>query len=161
MNMENENIEKNLNQYCTFFVDGHLFGINVTSVQEISREQKISTVPLSHSSIKGLINLRGQIITALDFRQCFKIEADDSIKNPMNVVLHSDAGLVSLIVDKVGDVIEIDESMKEETPANLSQDIKRIIEYVCWHNGRYLLIVSPNKIISIFDGKYNNTKRMV
>ena len=53
-------------QYCTFFVDGLFFGVGVSSVQEVIRYQEMTRVPLAPTEVEGLINLRGQIVTAID-----------------------------------------------------------------------------------------------
>ncbi len=59
-------MSKSEKQFCTFYVGNYLMGINSNKVQEILRRQMITPVPLSHSCIQGLINLRGQIIPALN-----------------------------------------------------------------------------------------------
>ena len=56
-------------QYCTFYLDGHYFGIDVRKVQEVIRYQEMTRVPLAHPVVRGLINLRGQIVTAIDLRR--------------------------------------------------------------------------------------------
>ena len=56
-------------QVCTFFLDGLFFGVEVLQVQEVIRYQEMTEVPLAPSVISGLINLRGQIVTAIDLRK--------------------------------------------------------------------------------------------
>jgi purine-binding chemotaxis protein CheW len=53
-------------QLCTFLIDGMLFGVDVMNVQEVIRYQEMTVVPLASSMVRGLINLRGQIVTAID-----------------------------------------------------------------------------------------------
>ena len=57
-------MEAQTQQLCTFFVDGRFFGVDVTRVQEVIRHQEMTRVPLAPHAIRGLINLRGQIVTA-------------------------------------------------------------------------------------------------
>ena len=61
-------------QYCTFFVDGHFFGLDVLKVQEIIRYQEMTAVPLAPPVVRGLINLRGQIVTAIDLRRRLELQ---------------------------------------------------------------------------------------
>ena len=56
-------------QLCTFFVGDFHFGIDVLQVQEVLRFHEMTAVPLAPPIIRGLINLRGQIVTAMDLRE--------------------------------------------------------------------------------------------
>ncbi|MBS2020709.1 MAG: chemotaxis protein CheW, partial [Deltaproteobacteria bacterium] len=91
-------------QLCTFLIDGMLFGVDVTNVQEVIRYQEMTRVPLASSTVRGLINLRGQIVTAIDMRARLGLppRADQAL--PMNVVASTGDGVVSLLVDEIGDV---------------------------------------------------------
>jgi len=65
-------------QYSTFFVEGLFFGIEVLQVQEVLRYQEMTRVPLSPDVIEGLINLRGQIVTAIDMRRRLRVPARET-----------------------------------------------------------------------------------
>src|SRR6056297_1668529 len=93
-------------QLCTFTLENYLFGVDARSVQEVIRYQSMTRVPLAHESVAGLINLRGQIVTAIDLRKRLRMAERESGKLPMNVVVRADEGAVSLLVDQIGDVIE-------------------------------------------------------
>src|SRR3954469_18205027 len=95
-------------QYCTFFLDGLYFGIEVLKMQEIIRYQEMTRVPLAPPVVRGLINLRGQIVTAIDMRRRLDLPALPDGRLPMNVVIRTDDGPVSLLVDEIGDVLEVD-----------------------------------------------------
>ena len=85
-------------QFCTFFLDGQYFGIDVLKVQEIIRFQEMTRVPLAPPTIQGLINLRGQIVTAIDMRRRLALRPRPEGQVPMNVVIRSEEGAVSLLV---------------------------------------------------------------
>ena len=87
-------------QFCTFFLDGHMFGVEVEQVQEVFRYQEMTKVPLAPQVVRGLINLRGQIITAIDLRQRLGMEPLPEDKFPMNVVVRTKDGVVSLWLTK-------------------------------------------------------------
>ena len=90
-------------QYCTFLVDGHYFGLDVRKVQEIIRYQEMTSVPLASPVVRGLINLRGQIVTAIDLRRRLDLTERPEGTLPMNVVVRTEEGVVSLLVDEIGD----------------------------------------------------------
>ena len=93
-------------QVCTFSLDHLFLGIEVLQVQEVIRAQALTRVPLAHRAVRGLINLRGQIVTAIDLRERLGLPAQPDGRESMNVVLRTDEGAVSLLVDEIGDVLE-------------------------------------------------------
>ncbi|HEY9073267.1 MAG TPA: chemotaxis protein CheW, partial [Desulfobaccales bacterium] len=90
-------------QFSTFVVDHLLFGVEVEKVQEVIRYQEMTRVPLAPPVVKGLINLRGQIVTAIDLRRRLGLRERATADLPMNVVIRHDDGAVSLLVDEIGD----------------------------------------------------------
>src|SRR3954454_16474957 len=107
-------------QYCTFTVDGHYFGVDVLRVQEVIRAQPMTRVPLAPPVVRGLINLRGQIVTAIDLRRRLGMPDRAADRPPVNVVVRTDDGAVSLLVDEIGDVIAPPEAAFERPPATLT-----------------------------------------
>jgi purine-binding chemotaxis protein CheW len=103
-------------QYCTFFIDGRFFGLDVLKVQEIIRYQVMTRVPLARPVVRGLINLRGQIVTAIDLRRRLELGDRPDDQLPVNVVVHTEDGPVSLLVDEIGDVLEVPERDFEPPP---------------------------------------------
>jgi purine-binding chemotaxis protein CheW len=78
-------------QLATFYLDRLLFGIEVEKVQEVLRYQEMTRVPLASRAVEGLINLRGQIVTAIDLRQRLELGVREPGALPMNVVVVDDA----------------------------------------------------------------------
>ena len=103
-------------QFTTFTLDGHLFGVEVETVQEVIRYQEMTRIPLASAAVGGLINLRGQVITALDLRRRLGMPDRSADELPMNVVVRTEDGVVSLLVDQIGDVIETDIGHFETPP---------------------------------------------
>jgi len=101
---------------CTFIVEGSLFGVDVHFVQEVLRDQELTPVPTAPKTVRGLLNLRGQIVTAIDVRRRLGL-ADAVSKDCVHVVLRTSRGdTVSLVVDDVGDVIDVDVTQIEPVP---------------------------------------------
>jgi purine-binding chemotaxis protein CheW len=114
-------------QFCTFYLDKLLFGIPLTDVQEVMRHHDITRVPLSPAVVNGLINLRGQIVIAMDLRRQLDFPAFPEGTDPMNVVVRNDDGAVSLLVDEIGDVVEVNEDSFESPPETLQGKIRSTI----------------------------------
>jgi purine-binding chemotaxis protein CheW len=114
-------------QLCTFKLGDQSYAVDALTVQELIRHQPMTRVPKANSCIRGLINLRGQIVTAIDLRNRLGLGPFDPGCKPMNVVIRGDDGAVSLMVDQIGDVIEVDESNFEEPPDMLSPSERELI----------------------------------
>jgi purine-binding chemotaxis protein CheW len=138
-------------QFCTFFVDGFFYGIEVEKVQEVLRYQAITPVPLAPSAVKGLINLRGQIVTAIDLRR--RLGRDDRPEGqpPINLVLRTDHGAVSLLVDEVGDVVEAEHNAFERPPDTLQGEFRKLIRGAYKRNDRLLLILEAENALTFPD----------
>ena len=132
-------------QFCTFFLNGLFFGVEVTHVQEVLRHQPMTRVPLAPATVQGLINLRGQIITAIDLRQRLELPARTGERMPMNVVVRTADGAVSLLVDEIGDVVEIQEDVFERIPETMRGVARDLIRGVYKLKDRLLLVLDTEK----------------
>lgn len=139
-------------QFCTFSLNNFFFGIEVLKVQEIIRFQEMTRVPLAPDTICGLINLRGQIVTAIDLRRRLEFPPREDDQLPTNVVIQSEDGAVSLLVDEIGDVLEVDEDVFESTPENLQGIAADLITGVYKLPNRLLLHLNLNRAIAIEAG---------
>jgi purine-binding chemotaxis protein CheW len=138
-------------QYCTFYVNKLYFGVDVKLVQEVIRFQQMTTVPLSQEVISGLINLRGQIVTALDLRRRLDLPPDDDRDELMNVVIRDGDSVVSLLVDEVGDVVEVEDEIFEKPPDTLSGAARELILGAYKLDKRLLLVLDVSQVIQILD----------
>ena len=136
-------------QFCTFYLEGHYFGIEVEKVQEVRLYQEMTRVPLAPPVLRGLINLRGQIISAIDLRCRLGLRERDSDALPMNVVVRTEDGVVSLLVDEIGDVIEVKEDSFEPPPENLEGVARDLIRGVHKLNGSLMLILDTAKTTNV------------
>ena len=93
------------NQYVSFWVDGQLLGVPVNAVQEVLNPQSIAATPKARPEIAGLLNLRGQIVTAVNLRKRMGLPDLEDKQASMNVVVRHDEESYSLLVDEVGEVI--------------------------------------------------------
>ena len=139
----------NSKQFCTFFLNGLFFGVEVLKVQEVIRYQEMTRVPLAPGMIRGLINLRGQIVTAIDLRHRLELPLRAAGQLPMNVVVRSEDGAVSLLVDEIGDVVEIQDDTYESPPETLKGVARDLIQGVYKLKDRLLLILDTEKTVNV------------
>jgi purine-binding chemotaxis protein CheW len=136
-------------QFCTFFIEGHFFGVPVRQVQEVIRYQEMTRVPLVPQVVRGLINLRGQIVTAIDLRRRLGMGERPVDQLPMNVVVRTDDGALSLLVDEIGDVIEVEEKTFEAPPETLKGVKREMIHGVHKLPGRLLLVLDTERAVNV------------
>lgn len=140
-------------QYCTFRLAQYHCGIDVLAVHEILRHQPMTRVPLAPPVVKGLINLRGQIITALDMRTRLSFPPREDGKTPINIVVGAghgaDEAAAALLVDEIGDVIDIDPADCEPPPDTIQGAMRDLIRAVCKLEKGLLLILDVDKATRI------------
>jgi purine-binding chemotaxis protein CheW len=139
-------------QFSTFFVADLFFGIDVHSVQEVLRYQQMSHVPKAPEVIEGLINLRGQIVTAIDMRRRLKLPPRAGDQTPTNMVVRTEDGAVSLLVDEIGDVLDVDAGSYERPPENLDPDARDLIRGVYKLKDRLLLVLDTERTVDLTVG---------
>lgn len=134
-------------QYCTFRLDGHLFGIPVETVQEVLRHQSMTVVPLAPKEVSGLLNLRGQIVVTVDLRVRLGLSERDADTPNVNVVVRTHDGTVSLLVDQIGDVLEPPETSFEPVPDTVPACLREVVDAVCKLDGELLLVLDTERAV--------------
>jgi purine-binding chemotaxis protein CheW len=137
------------NQVCTFYLDTQMYGVAVESVQEVIRYQQMTDVPLAPSSVVGLINLRGQIVTAIDLRKRLGIQDRPTEQLPMNVVVRGEDGAISFLVDQIGDVQQIDQANMEPLPDTLEGVSRTLLSGAYKMKDRLLLILDTERAMNV------------
>ena len=136
-------------QYCTFYLNGLFLGVNVRLVQEVIRYQHLTPVPLASREIQGLINLRGQIVTAVDLRRRLALPDRAPGEHPMNVVVRNEDSIHSLLVDRVGDVVTVDETTFEKPPDTLDASLRSLIVGAHKLQDRLLLVLDVRQSLQL------------
>lgn len=135
-------------QLCSFYLDDLFFGVEVEKVQEVIRHQHTTRVPLAPEVIGGLINLRGQIVTAVNLRRRLDLARRKDQQSSMNVVVRTDEGAVSLLVDEIGDVVEVNESEFEAPPDTLQGTARELIRGAYKLKNKLLLLLDTEKAVA-------------
>lgn len=138
---------------CTFTLGDVLYGLEVQRVQEVIRAQEATRVPLARANIRGLINLRGQIVMAVDLRRCLGLGPAPGGRAPMNLVLRTDDGPVSFQIDRAEDVIGVDESSFEPPPANLVGPRRDLIRGTYPHAGQLIHVLDADAVLVMVEDR--------
>jgi len=133
-------------QFCTFYLDHLLFGVDLLKVQEVIRSMELTEIPLAPRVVSGLMNLRGQIITAIDLRRRLELPDRPEGSLPMNVVIRRSDGAISLLVDDIGDVVEAGEESFERPPETLQGKVREVILGVHKLDGHLLHVLDTDKV---------------
>jgi chemotaxis signal transduction protein len=136
-------------QFCTFYLGPRLFGVEVLKIQEVLRYQEITEVPLAPPVIRGLLNLRGSIVATLDLRRRFGMPALEESILPTNVVSQTSTGLISLLVDRIGEVVEVDQESFEVSPDTLGGESRELIEGVYKLPSGLLLVLNVERALDL------------
>jgi len=139
-------------QFATFRLGGLFLGVEVEKVQEVIRFQEMTGVPLAPQAVRGLINLRGQIVTAIDLRRQLGLPDRAEGQQPMNVVIRTDDGAVSLLVDEIGDVIDVSSEGFESPPETMMAAARELILGVYKLQGELLLVLDVDRAIELMPG---------
>lgn len=111
----------------TFTLDGRLYGVDVDAVQEVLRGQTRTRIPLAPGTLAGLINLRGQVLSAIDLRVQLELPVRDAETEPMLVVIRVAGEPVALLVDTIGSVVDVDTDQFEPPPDTLSGSSRELL----------------------------------
>lgn len=144
MNLESELDKK----YCGFSLNGGHYAIPVKYVQEVIKPQTVTPVPLSEAHVKGLINLRGQIVTSVSLRKLFGFEANPEEAH-MNIIVRSEDSLVSFCVDEIKDVFDIDNTKIENAPATLGGGLKQFVNKVYKMDQELAILLDVEKLLEV------------
>lgn len=136
-------------QCATFYVEKLFLGIEVKNVQEVLRSQETTRVPRAPAVVQGLINLRGQIVTAIDMRRRMGLPVRPESELPMNMVIRTEDGPLSLLVDEIGEVIELRSEQFEHPPANLNPEQLSTLRGVYKLESELMLLLDPERLASI------------
>jgi purine-binding chemotaxis protein CheW len=138
-------------QLVVFKVDEELYGLEITKIQEIIRLPDITRLPKASSFIKGVINLRGNIVPVIDLREKFGLNPKIYNKLTRAIVVDVNDKRLALIVDEVANVLRMDESQILEAPMLVSGIAKEYIEGVAKHDDNLVILLKIDKILTSDD----------
>ena len=137
------------NSFCTFRVGSMFLGVEVHRVQEVIRPQRMTRIPGAQENVRGLMNLRGQIVTALDMRRLMGLNIDKGNEPLMNLVVRTPDGPISLLVDEIDDVLVVDREQFESPPETLRGAVRDLICGSYKLPGQLLLVLNLDHAIGL------------
>lgn len=137
-----------ITQYCGFKVGGEEYAIPVMEVQEVIKPQMVTPIPLAQEQVRGLINLRGQIVTCLSLRKLFGQE-DNLNQEYMNIIVRGKDGFFSLVVDEVTDIIDIENTHIENPPDTINQNLKQYVDKIYKRDQGLVILLNIEEIVNI------------
>jgi purine-binding chemotaxis protein CheW len=146
--MSNNHLALNEGQdYTTFHIGELFFGIPAIDVVELSRNLEVTSVPKGPAYVSGLMNLRGQLVPAVDMHIRLGINDGESDARGVSIILSSNGAQVALIVDSVGEILSLNSNFFEPPPNKLTALAKEVVLGVYKLPDRLLLILDPVKIV--------------
>lgn len=136
-------------QLCTFYLGDLYLGVEVTDVLEVLLSTELTAVPLAPACVSGLMNLRGQIVSALDLRKRLGLPDAPETQRCVNIVLNRDDGAVSMLVDDVGDVIKVPRSSFEATPPTVRENVRDVLHGVYKTDDALLLVIDSDSVCDL------------
>ena len=146
-------------QFCTFYLDNLLFGVDLQEVQEVIRNLEMTQVPLAPAVVRGLINLRGQIVPAIDLRRLLNLPPREGEHVRFSIVARTQQGPVSLQVDEIGDVVDLGTAGFEAPPGNVAPAVRKLVRGVYRLQNRLLLVLDTSRATEIVPGSSASGKR--
>lgn len=153
--MSTEATVSNMKEYVTAMIGGQLFGLPILRVQDVFMPERLTRVPLAPPEIAGVLNLRGRIVTLIDMRGRLGLEVRGDEGPPMAIGVESRGESYGLLIDSVGEVLKLDDSVREPNPINLDPRLARVSVGIHRLDGQLLMVVDVDRVLDI------GTKRIV
>ncbi|MCB1508855.1 MAG: chemotaxis protein CheW [Hyphomicrobiaceae bacterium] len=142
-------------QYVTVMIAGQLFGLPIDRVHDVFMPESITPVPLSPHEIAGVLNLRGRIVTAIDMRR--RLSLPDRVADAgqrMAVGIEYKGESYGLLIDEVGEVLDLKDADREANPANLDKRWAEISAGVHRLEGTLMVILDVDRVLGAFFSKH-------
>jgi purine-binding chemotaxis protein CheW len=133
--------------YVTATIAGQLFGIPVLSVQDVLGAQRLTRIPLAPPEVAGALNLRGRIVTAIDLRKRLGVAGDENAKSGMSIVVEYAGELYSLLIDTVGEVLNLPADRYEPNPPTLDPRWREVSGGIYRLDGQLMVILEVDRVL--------------
>jgi len=137
-----------MTQYSTFYCGESLFGLDIGFVQEINRTSGLTGVPLAANCVRGVMNLRGEVVTMLDLRTLLGLPKNTESGINRNLILKCDGDIFGVCVDGVADILTIESDAITAPPSNLSINESKLIKGVYQSDTVLIMLIDPREILN-------------
>lgn len=140
--------EKTIIQLIVFCAGGENFGVKIEEVREIIKIGMITPIPESPTFIKGIINVRGEIVTAIDIKARFSLAPKNEIESKHIIVTKNDDNLFGLIVDEVIEVLRMQKKDIKSAPSFLDKINEKYVSGIVSHEERLIILLDIDQVLS-------------
>jgi purine-binding chemotaxis protein CheW len=152
MAAHNDNAGKLINEYVTVTIGDHLFGLAISRVQDVFVPDRLTRVPLAPSEVAGILNLRGRVVTAIEMRARLDLGMREPGRPVMAIGIELKGESYGLLVDAVGEVMQLEAGACEANPANLDPRLGRVAAGVYRLEGQLLIVLDVDRVLDIGGG---------
>jgi purine-binding chemotaxis protein CheW len=143
------NDDSGVTEYVTATIGEQLFGLPIARVQDVFMPERLTRVPLASAEIAGLLNLRGRIVTAIDMRARLGLPKSEAGGLPMAIGVDLRGESYGLLIDSVGEVMQLADAERESSPANLDPRLARMTAGIHRLDGRLLVILDVDRVLEM------------
>lgn len=147
--MSTETAATNLKEYVTATIGGQLFGLPIQQVQDVFTPERLTRVPLAPPEIAGILNLRGRIVTLIDMRDRLGLQSTNGQSPTMAIGVESGGESYGLLIDSVGEVLKLDDALREANPINLDPRLARVSAGIHRLEGQLLMLVDVDRVLDL------------
>jgi len=139
------------NQYVIFKLADESYGVDINHVKLIEKPTVFTRVPNAPEYVKGVINLRGEVITVLDLRNRFNLDKMEDESSSRIIILNYDEFVIGFYVDASSEVLEIDKEAIDNPPSTTNNEKENFIYGVGKNEGRLILLLDIEKVLGLHD----------
>jgi purine-binding chemotaxis protein CheW len=136
-------------EYVTAIIGGQLFGLPISRVQDVFMPDRMTQVPLSSSDIAGILNLRGRIVTVIDMRRRLGLLQEKNDRPPMAIGIECRGESYGLLIDDIGEVMRLADSMREDNPVNLDARLAQVSRGVIRLDSQLLVVLDIERVLQV------------
>ena len=146
--IDNQKVSREEIQMLTFSLDNVSYGVNVHQVREVKNFEGVTPVPYAPPYVKGVTNLRGEVIPVIDLRERFGIQAKKGAEDAGIMVIVQDKHPIGVMVDSVMEVLTLPKKDIESNPDSLITDKSEAVLGVAKHDKDLIILLDLMKVVS-------------
>jgi purine-binding chemotaxis protein CheW len=144
-----EKTDVHLTEYVTVMIGDHLFGLPIGRVQDVFVPERLTRVPLAPPEVAGILNLRGRVVTAIDMRSRLDLAARANGASLMAIGIELKGESYGLLVDTVGEVMQLPTGACEAKPGNLDAKLARVAAGIYRLEGQLMIVLDVDRVLDL------------